>query len=98
VGRRRARAVRSGSEAWAWCSRSLERKPEGRSRRGRRDPNRRQELAAKHEVTYSDEWVADLTSRYNLKLLGHEQDPRWVRSDWMVRNMPGLIAAMLMIE
>jgi AcrR family transcriptional regulator len=40
-----------------------------RTRRGRR-PNRRQELAAKYEVTYSDEWVADLTSRYNLKLLG----------------------------
>jgi hypothetical protein len=34
------------------------------------NPNRRQELAAKYEVTYSDEWVADLTSRYNLKLLG----------------------------
>ena len=34
------------------------------------DPNRRQELAAKYEVTYSDEWVADLTSSYNLKLLG----------------------------
>ena len=34
------------------------------------DPNRRQELAAKYEVTYSDEWVADLTCRYNLKLLG----------------------------
>jgi hypothetical protein len=34
------------------------------------DPNRRRELAAKYEVTYSDEWVAELTSRYNLKLLG----------------------------
>jgi mannose-6-phosphate isomerase-like protein (cupin superfamily) len=147
-----ARAVRSGSEAWALCSRSLRRKPEGRSpslstrsTQGRLvlphvhedeysyvlegtigarvgdhevvagqgsyvikprglmhsfwnagpaparllemiapagfekyfvelaeagDPNRRQELAAKYEVTYSDEWVADLTSRYNLKLLG----------------------------
>ena len=35
------------------------------------DPDRRQELAAKYGVTYSDEWVAELTSRYNLKLLGH---------------------------
>ena len=34
------------------------------------DPNRRQELAARYEVTYSDDWVADLSSRYNLKLLG----------------------------
>jgi hypothetical protein len=33
------------------------------------DPSRRQELAAKYGVTYSDEWVAELTSRYNLKLL-----------------------------
>ena len=35
------------------------------------DPDRRQELAAKYGVTYSDEWVGELTSRYNLKLLGH---------------------------
>jgi mannose-6-phosphate isomerase-like protein (cupin superfamily) len=35
------------------------------------DPDRRQELAAKYGVTYSDEWVAELTSRYNLELLGH---------------------------
>ena len=34
------------------------------------DPDWRQELAAKYGVTYSDEWVAELTSRYNLKLLG----------------------------
>jgi len=34
------------------------------------DPNRRQELAAKYEVTYSDEWVPELTTKYNLKLLG----------------------------
>jgi quercetin dioxygenase-like cupin family protein len=34
------------------------------------DPGRRQELAAKYGVTYSSDWVADLTSRYNLKLLG----------------------------
>jgi len=34
------------------------------------DPSRRQELATKYGVTYSDDWVADLTSRYNLKLLG----------------------------
>jgi hypothetical protein len=39
------------------------------------DPSRRQELAAKYGVTYSDEWVAELTSRYNLKLLG-DQDAR----------------------
>jgi mannose-6-phosphate isomerase-like protein (cupin superfamily) len=35
------------------------------------DPDRRQELAAKYGVTYSDEWVAELTSQYNLELLGH---------------------------
>jgi mannose-6-phosphate isomerase-like protein (cupin superfamily) len=35
------------------------------------DPERRRELSAKYGVTYSDEWVADLTSRYNLTLLGH---------------------------
>jgi quercetin dioxygenase-like cupin family protein len=34
------------------------------------DPGRRQELAAKYAVTYSSDWVAELTSRYNLKLLG----------------------------
>ena len=34
------------------------------------DPGRRQELATKYGVTYSSDWVADLTSRYNLKLLG----------------------------
>jgi hypothetical protein len=33
-------------------------------------PDRRQELAAKYGVTYSSDWVAELTSRYNLKLLG----------------------------
>ena len=35
------------------------------------DPNRKQQLATKYGVTYSDEWVAELTSRYNLELLGH---------------------------
>ena len=35
------------------------------------DPGRRQELATKYGVTYSADWVAELTSRYNLKLLGH---------------------------
>jgi mannose-6-phosphate isomerase-like protein (cupin superfamily) len=35
-----------------------------------RDPNRSQELAAKYGVTYSSEWVAELTSKYNLRLLG----------------------------
>ena len=35
-----------------------------------REPGRRQELAAKYGVTYSSDWVAELTSRYNLKLLG----------------------------
>src|SRR5262249_25283683 len=35
------------------------------------DPSRRQELAAKYGVTYSSDWVAELMSRYNLKLLGH---------------------------
>jgi quercetin dioxygenase-like cupin family protein len=34
------------------------------------DPGRRQELAAKYGVTYSSDWVAELTSRYSLKLLG----------------------------
>jgi hypothetical protein len=34
------------------------------------DPGRRQELAAKYGVTYSSDWVAELISRYNLKLLG----------------------------
>jgi mannose-6-phosphate isomerase-like protein (cupin superfamily) len=36
-----------------------------------KDPGRRQELAAKYGVTYSSDWVAELISRYNLKLLGH---------------------------
>jgi mannose-6-phosphate isomerase-like protein (cupin superfamily) len=35
------------------------------------DPERRQELAAKYGVIYSTDWVADLTFRYGLKLLGH---------------------------
>jgi mannose-6-phosphate isomerase-like protein (cupin superfamily) len=35
------------------------------------DPDQRQELATKYGVTWSSEWVADLISRYNLKLLGH---------------------------
>ncbi len=34
------------------------------------DPGRRPALAAKYGVTYSSGWVADLTLRYNLKLLG----------------------------
>jgi mannose-6-phosphate isomerase-like protein (cupin superfamily) len=34
------------------------------------DPGRRPELAAKYGVTYSSDWVADLVSRHNLKLLG----------------------------
>jgi mannose-6-phosphate isomerase-like protein (cupin superfamily) len=34
------------------------------------DPARRPDLAAKYGVTYSSDWVADLVSRYNLKLLG----------------------------
>jgi quercetin dioxygenase-like cupin family protein len=34
------------------------------------DPRRRAELAAKYGVTYSSDWIADLISRYNLKLLG----------------------------
>jgi uncharacterized cupin superfamily protein len=34
------------------------------------DPNRRQELAAKYGVTYSSEWVPELTSKYRLRLLG----------------------------
>jgi mannose-6-phosphate isomerase-like protein (cupin superfamily) len=33
------------------------------------DPHRGSELATKYGVTYSSDWVADLTSRYNLKLL-----------------------------
>jgi mannose-6-phosphate isomerase-like protein (cupin superfamily) len=36
-----------------------------------RDLGRRQELSAKYGVTYSSDWVAGLTSKYNLKLLGH---------------------------
>jgi uncharacterized cupin superfamily protein len=36
-----------------------------------KDPDRRQELATKYGVSYSSEWVAELISRYNLKLLGH---------------------------
>ena len=35
------------------------------------DPGRRQELAMKYGVTYSEDWVAELASRYNLKLLRH---------------------------
>jgi mannose-6-phosphate isomerase-like protein (cupin superfamily) len=34
------------------------------------DPGRRPELAAKYGVTYSSDWVAELVSRYNLKLVG----------------------------
>jgi len=34
------------------------------------NPHRRRELAAKYGVTYSSAWVAELTSRYGLKLLG----------------------------
>src|SRR5215470_9251973 len=34
------------------------------------DPGRRSELAAKYGVTYSSDWVAELISRHNLKLLG----------------------------
>ncbi len=34
-------------------------------------PDRRRDLSAKYGVTYSDEWVPELTSKYNLKLLGH---------------------------
>ena len=34
------------------------------------DPGRRSELAAKYRVTYSSDWVAELISRYNLRLLG----------------------------
>lgn len=34
------------------------------------DSGRHSELAAKYGLTYSSEWVAGLTSRYNLKLLG----------------------------
>jgi Cupin domain len=35
------------------------------------DPDLRPELSAKYGVTYSDEWVPELTAKYNLKLLGH---------------------------
>ncbi|HVU87417.1 MAG TPA: cupin domain-containing protein [Pirellulales bacterium] len=35
------------------------------------DPEARQALATKYGVTYSAEWVADLSSRYQLQLLGH---------------------------
>ncbi len=35
-----------------------------------RDPGRRSELAAKYDVSYSSDWVPELISRYNLKLLG----------------------------
>jgi uncharacterized cupin superfamily protein len=35
------------------------------------NPDRRQELATKYGVNYSVDWVADLASRYDLKLLGH---------------------------
>ena len=34
------------------------------------DPGRRQELATKYGVIYSSDWVTELISRYNLKLLG----------------------------
>ena len=34
------------------------------------DPGRRQELATKYDVTYSWDWVPELTAKYNLKLLG----------------------------
>jgi mannose-6-phosphate isomerase-like protein (cupin superfamily) len=34
------------------------------------DPGRRSELAAKYGVTYSSDWVAELISRHNLRLLG----------------------------
>jgi hypothetical protein len=34
------------------------------------DPGRHTGLAAKYGITYSSDWVADLTSRYHLKLLG----------------------------
>jgi mannose-6-phosphate isomerase-like protein (cupin superfamily) len=37
---------------------------------GAGDPGRRPELAAKYGVTYSSDWVAELISRHNLKLLG----------------------------
>ena len=35
------------------------------------DPNSRDRLAKKYGVTYSSDWVADLTKRFNLKLVGH---------------------------
>ncbi len=35
------------------------------------DPRRREDLAKKYGVTYSSEWVSDLTSRYNLTLVGY---------------------------
>jgi uncharacterized cupin superfamily protein len=34
------------------------------------DPGRRQELAKKYDVTYSEDWVAELTTKYNLRLVG----------------------------
>jgi mannose-6-phosphate isomerase-like protein (cupin superfamily) len=34
------------------------------------DPALRSELSAKYGVTYSSEWVAGLSSKYNLRLLG----------------------------
>ena len=34
------------------------------------DPHRRDELAQKYGVTYFSDWIADLTARYKLKLLG----------------------------
>jgi quercetin dioxygenase-like cupin family protein len=35
------------------------------------DPGRRQELATMYGVTYSTDWVAELTSRHDPNLLGH---------------------------
>jgi quercetin dioxygenase-like cupin family protein len=35
------------------------------------DPDRRSELAAKYGVIYSSDWVRELISRHNLRLLGH---------------------------
>jgi hypothetical protein len=35
------------------------------------DPDRRSDLAAKYGVTYSSDWVGELISRHNLRLLGH---------------------------
>jgi len=34
------------------------------------DPHRREELARKYGVTYFSDWIADLTARYKLTLLG----------------------------